>query len=117
MSITCHPSARTNWDSPWERRRLHGFNDNPKRRPIPGWTHLPWATIDGASLPHIRKPLRHYRDLSPRWKSCFFDSVDCHTADTLIKGAFRRNNIKWPGTDDQLENYISGILQVENFLR
>jgi hypothetical protein len=61
--------------------------------------------------------LKHYRDLSPRWKSCFFDSVDCHTADTLIKGAFRRNNIKWPDTDEQIDKFISGIQQVEGFLR
>jgi hypothetical protein len=61
--------------------------------------------------------LKHYRDLSPRWKSCFFDSVDCHIADTLIKGAFKRNNIKWPDTDEQIDKFISGIQQVEGFLR
>lgn len=61
--------------------------------------------------------LKHYSDLSPEWKSYFYDSVDCHTADTLIKGTFRRNNIKWPDTDDENKKLIGGIRQIESFLR
>lgn len=61
--------------------------------------------------------LKRYRDLSPKWISCFFDTVDCHAADALIKDAFRRNKIEWPKTDDEGTLFISGIQQVEAFLQ
>lgn len=61
--------------------------------------------------------LKHYRDLSPKWIDCFFDTVNCHSADTLIKGAFRRNKIDWPKSDDETKLFISGIQQVQAFLR
>lgn len=61
--------------------------------------------------------LKKYDSLSARWKSCFFDEENCHNADTLIKGIFRRNKLKWPDTEDQGELFISGIQQVETFLR
>ena len=62
--------------------------------------------------------LRRFSDLPPQWKSYFFDSTDCHAADTLIKAAFKRNKIKWPdNNDDENKLFISGIQQVEAFLR
>ncbi len=61
--------------------------------------------------------LKHYDDLSPQWKSYFYDSVDCYNADTLVKGTFRRNKIKWPENDDENKLFIGGIRQVEDFLR
>jgi len=61
--------------------------------------------------------LKRYDDLSVRWRSCFFDEEDCHKADTLLKGLFRRNKIIWPNTDDQAKLFISGVQQAEGFLR
>lgn len=61
--------------------------------------------------------LKRYDSLSVRWKACFFDEADCHTADTLIKGIFRRNKINWPDVDDQNQLFISGIQQVRQFLK
>jgi hypothetical protein len=61
--------------------------------------------------------LKHYTDLPAQWRSCFYDTVDCHIADTLIKGAFRRNKINWLDTDDENKKFISGIEQIEGFLR
>jgi hypothetical protein len=61
--------------------------------------------------------LRRYTDLSPEWKSCFFDTLDCHRADTLIKHTFRRNSIKWPDTDDDFKKLISGFQQLQTFLK
>lgn len=61
--------------------------------------------------------LRHFDDLSPQWRSCFYDSADCRTADTLIKGTFRRNKIKWADIEDDNKKFINGIQQIEDFLR
>lgn len=88
-----------------------------------------WGTdngIDAMDVTHIPTPmkiygngfgLKKYDSLSTRWKACFFDEEDCHCADTLIKGIFRRNTIQWPDTQDQGELFVSGIRQVEDFLR
>jgi hypothetical protein len=61
--------------------------------------------------------LKHFSDLSPNWRFYFYDSADCRIADTLIKGVFKRNNIKWPDGDSQVDLFIGGIQQVEGFLR
>ncbi len=61
--------------------------------------------------------LKRYDSLSVQWRSYFFDTEDCHTADTLIKGVFRRNKIKWPDTDDEGKLFVSGVQQVEEFLK
>jgi hypothetical protein len=61
--------------------------------------------------------LKKYDNLPVRWRACFFDEEDCHRADTLLKDLFRRNKINWPNTDDQGKLFISGIKQVEDFLR
>jgi hypothetical protein len=79
--------------------------------------------IDVADIPTPMKiygngfGLKKYDSLSTRWKACFFDEEDCHNADTLIKGIFRRNKFKWPDTEDQGRLFVSGVQQVENFLR
>jgi hypothetical protein len=61
--------------------------------------------------------LKRYDSLSVRWKSCFFDEEDCHKADTLIKGVFRRNNINWLEYDNQYKTFISGFHQMKEHLR
>jgi hypothetical protein len=61
--------------------------------------------------------LKHYDNLPPEWKACFFDEEDCRKADTLIKRTFRRNTIKWPDTNDDLEKFISGFQQLQKFLQ
>jgi hypothetical protein len=91
-------------------------------------TYFQWAadnniSIDVRDIPTPMKVygngfgLKRYDSLSVRWKSYFFDTADCHNADTLIKGVFRRNKIKWPDTDDQSKLFVSGIQQVEEFLK
>lgn len=61
--------------------------------------------------------LRRYDNLSPVWKSYFFDEEDCHRADTMIKHSFRRNTINWPETDNDYRKMIGGFQQVQQFLR
>ena len=61
--------------------------------------------------------LKRYDSLSTQWRSYFFNEEDCHNADTLIKGVFKRNKINWPDTDDQSKLFVSGIQQVEEFLK
>jgi hypothetical protein len=61
--------------------------------------------------------LKRYDNLPPAWKSCFFDEEDCHKADTLIKHTFRRNQINWPGGNDDFKKLISGFRQLQQYLR
>jgi hypothetical protein len=60
--------------------------------------------------------LKHYTDLPAEWKSFFFDSTDCHKADTMIKHTFRRHDFVWPNTDDDLKKLISGTQQLQQWL-
>jgi hypothetical protein len=61
--------------------------------------------------------LKHFSDLPGAWRSYFYDSTDCHKADTMIKHAFRRHDIVWPNTDDELKKLISGTHQVQQWLK
>ena len=60
--------------------------------------------------------LKHYTDLPAEWKSFFYDSTDCHKADTMIKHTFRRHDFVWPKTDDDLKKLISGTQQLQQWL-
>ena len=92
-------------------------------------TYFQWGSdnsigaIDVADIPSPMKVygngfgLKRYDSLSTQWKSYFFDEEDCRNADTLIKGVFRRNRIKWPDTDDQGRLFVSGVQQVQTFLK
>jgi hypothetical protein len=81
------------------------------------------GTVDVRSIPTPMKiygngfGLKHYADLPAAWKDCFFDEEDCRRADTLIKHTFRQHNIVWPQTDNDLEKFISGFQQLQQFLR
>lgn len=61
--------------------------------------------------------LKHYNDLTPEWRSFFYDSADCHKADTMIKHTFRRHDFVWPKTDDDLKKLISGTRQLQDWLK
>jgi hypothetical protein len=61
--------------------------------------------------------LKHYTDLPDAWRSCFYDTVDCHKADTMIKHTFRRHDFVWPKTDDDLKKLISGTHQLQEWLK
>jgi polyphosphate kinase len=80
-------------------------------------------TIDVSRFPTPMKiygngfGLKRYDSLSLRWKSCFFDEEDCHKADTLIKGVFRRNNINWLEYDNRYQTFVSGFHQMKEHLR
>jgi len=95
-------------------------------------TYFKWGddnNIGGQDVKDIPSPLKihgngfgllQYESLPAKWKSCFFNEADCHTADSLIRGVFRRTDIKWPyqGDDDKEgKNFISGIQQIEAALR
>jgi hypothetical protein len=81
--------------------------------------------IGGLDLKDIPSPLKmhgngfglfKYDFLPPKWKACFYNEADCRTADSLIRGVFRRTDIKWPYSDDEEKegkNFISGIQQIE----
>jgi hypothetical protein len=60
--------------------------------------------------------LKHYTDLPAEWKSFFYDSTDCHKADTMIKHTYRRHDFVWPKTDDDIRKLISGTQQLEQWL-
>ncbi len=92
-------------------------------------TYFQWGSdndlgaIDVTDIPSPMKiygngfGLKRYDNLPAQWKSYFFDENDCHNADTLIKGVFKRNEIKWPDTDDEGRLFVSGVQQVEAFLK
>jgi hypothetical protein len=92
-------------------------------------TLFTWAVdnnIETMDVTHIPTPmkiyangfgLKRYDSLSLRWKSFFFDEEDCHTADTLIKGVFRRNNINWPDFDNRYQTFVSGFHQMKEHLQ
>ena len=92
-------------------------------------TYFQWGSdnnIDAIDVTDIPTPmkiygngfgLKRYDSLSTQWRSYFFDEEDCRNADTLIKGVFRRNKIKWPDTDDEGRLFVSGVQQVETFLK
>jgi hypothetical protein len=61
--------------------------------------------------------LKHYGNLPAQWRSCFYDSVDCRKADTMIKRTFRRHDFVWPKTDDDLKKLISGTHQLQEWLK
>lgn len=61
--------------------------------------------------------LKHYNDLPAVWRSYFYDSVDCHKADTMIKHTFRRHNFVWPNSDNDLAKLISGTHQLQGWLK
>lgn len=61
--------------------------------------------------------LKRYSDLSDQWRSYFYDSADCHKADTMIKHSFRRHDFVWPETDDDLKKLISGTHQLQAWLK
>ena len=90
--------------------------------------YLTWAkdhesgTIDVRNTPTPLKiygngfGIKHYSDLPAEWKSFFYDSTDCHKADTMIKHTFRRHDFVWPKTDDDLKKLISGTQQLQQWL-
>lgn len=61
--------------------------------------------------------LKHYDDLPRQWRSYFYDSADCHKADTMIKHTFRRHDFAWPKTDDDLKRLASGMHQLQGWLK
>ena len=61
--------------------------------------------------------LKHYDDLPAAWRSYFYDSIDCHKADTMIKHTFRRHDFVQPNTTDQLKCLISGTHQIQQWLK
>ena len=61
--------------------------------------------------------LKHYSDLPQEWRSCFYDTADCHKADTMIKHTFRRHDFVWPKTDDDFKKLISGTQQLQEWLK
>jgi len=92
-------------------------------------TYLTWATdreegaINVTDIPTPLKiygngfGLKHYNDLPGEWRSFFYDSADCHKADTMIKHTFRRHNFVWPNTDNDLKKLISGTHQLQDWLK
>lgn len=91
--------------------------------------YLTWAKEkDGEPVEpsHVPSPLKiygngfglkHYDELPAEWRSCFYDSFDCHKADTMIKHTFRRHDFVWPKTDDDMKKLISGTQQLQQWLK
>ena len=55
-------------------------------------------------------------ELSPRWKSLFFDQEDCRKANEMIKDIFEHRNIAWAHTDSKYKMFIGAFQQLEQFL-
>jgi hypothetical protein len=126
------PFSRDN--NQWRIPATHKENIDEIRRRLRNhyqfWeTYFQWGSdnnISGIDVTDIPSPmkvygngfgLKRYDSLSTQWRSYFFDTEDCRNADTLIKGVFKRNRIKWPDTDDQSKLFVSGVQQVETFLK
>jgi hypothetical protein len=95
-------------------------------------TYIKWDddnNIGALDLKDIPSPLKihgngfglfKYDFLPAKWKASFFGEADCRTADSLIRSAFKRTDIKWPYHDDDEKadkNLISGIQQIEAALK
>ena len=81
------------------------------------------GTVDPSGVPSPLKiygngfGLKHYDNLPTQWRSYFYDSIDCHKADTMIKHTFRRHDFIWPKTDDDMKKLISGTQQLQEWLK
>jgi hypothetical protein len=121
------------YNNQWRIPAIHPESDAEIRQRLLNhcrfWeVYLTWAkdhesgTIDVRSTPSPLKVygngfgLKHYTDLPAEWKSFFYDSVDCHKADTMIKHTFRRHEFVWPKTDDDIKKLISGTQQLQQWL-
>jgi hypothetical protein len=134
------PSGRASKDpfslenNQWRIRATHKENIDVIRQRLRNhyqfWeTYFQWGSdnnigaMDVTDIPTPMKiygngfGLKRYDSLPTQWRSYFFDEEDCRNADTLIKGLFRRNKIKWPDTDDEGKLFVSGVQQVEGFLK
>ncbi len=139
FSVHSRPSSRqekdpfSKYNNQWRIPAAHPESDAEIRQRLFNhcqfWeTYLTWARdhehgiIDVKGTPSPLKiygngfGLKHYTDLPTEWKSFFYDSTDCHKADTMIKHTFRRHDFVWPKTDDDLKKLISGTQQLEQWL-
>ena len=56
-------------------------------------------------------------DLSPRWKSLFFDEEDCRKANDMLMDILRHKTIAWAHTDSKYKMFIGAFQQLEQFLQ
>ena len=57
--------------------------------------------------------LKPYNELPQKWKSYFFDSTDCETANNLLENVLTNNQLAWPHTDNKFKAFISVFQQLE----
>jgi hypothetical protein len=139
FSVHSRPSSReekdpfSRYNNQWRIPATHPESDAEIRQRLVNhcrfWeTYLTWekdqehGIIEVKATPSPLKVygngfgLKHYGDLPAEWKSFFYDSTDCHKADTMIKRTFRRHEFVWPNTDDDLQKSISGTQQIQQWL-
>ncbi len=80
-------------------------------------------SIDVRSMPTLIKiygngfTLKPYSTLPAKWKSFFFDTVDCRKASDILEFILEKNDIAWPHTDNKYAAFISVFQQMQIKLR
>ncbi len=80
-------------------------------------------SIDVRSLPTLIKiygngfTLKPYNTLPDKWKSFFFDTVDCRKANDILEFILLKNDIAWPHTENKYAAFISVFQQMQIKLR
>jgi hypothetical protein len=76
-------------------------------------------SIDVRSMPTLIKiygngfTLKPYSTLPGKWKSFFYDTVDCRKANDIIEFLLSRNDISWPHTENKYAAFISVFQQMQ----
>jgi hypothetical protein len=80
-------------------------------------------SIDVRSMPTLIKiygngfTLKSYDTLPAKWKSFFYDTVDCRKANDMIEFLLSKNDLSWPHTDNKYAAFISVFQQMQIKLR
>ena len=92
-------------------------------------TYFAWALeteVDGLNVRSTPTPLKiygngfglkKYEELPTAWRQYFYDTTDCHKADSMIKDIFRKRNIKWPEKEVTYKKFISAFQQLQEQLK
>ena len=91
--------------------------------------YFEWALDNDVSILDVRSmasPVKLYGngigirrsyEVPAAWRSYFYDSTDSEKARDMLKEVFRKNDIKWPETQNNFELFLSAFQQIEYHLK
>ncbi len=75
-------------------------------------------SIDVRSMPTLIKiygngfTLKSYNELPAKWKTFFYDTIDCRKANDILELLLSKHDLAWPHTDNKYEAFISVFQQM-----